>query len=176
MKKEIKDAMLDIETLGSGRNACMVQVGACYFDRYTGQVSECLKINLDARELVKMGAELDADTVYWWLSQEKPAQKSICEEPRTDIRAALLELDIFLKDADAIWSHATFDYPIVQETFKRAGLKPSFRYSAARDIRTLQDLSGAKIKPEREGTHHDALDDCKFQVKYCVEAFKALVK
>jgi hypothetical protein len=171
------DVMLDIESFGNGRNACMVQIGAIYFDRLTGDNGKKIKINFDAREMQRMGADLDADTVYWWLLQNPEAQRSVCDNPRSDIRAALLELDQFLKHAQMIWSHASFDFPIVQETFKRAALKPTFPFRASRDIRTLLDLAGTDYKAiKREGVHHDALGDCEHQIKYCVPAFVALQK
>lgn len=30
------DVMIDIEALGSSNNGCIVQIGAYFFDRYTG--------------------------------------------------------------------------------------------------------------------------------------------
>lgn len=167
--------MLDLETFGNGKNACIVQIGACYFNRYTAEIGETLKLNVCAKSAVISGAEIDADTVYWWMSQDKLAQESVIATPREPIIPAMTRLNAFLYNADEIWSHATFDFVIIIETFKRLGIKPSFRYQAARDIRTLVDLGNVKTKSlPREGTHHDALDDCKFQVKYCVEAFNNL--
>lgn len=171
----MNDVMIDIETLGNGKNACVTQIGACYFDRKTGEIGETFKMNIDARSAVESGAELDADTVYWWLGQSKEAVDSMTAAPLKDIKHVFMMLNNFLISADAIWSHATFDFVILQETYKRLKLKPSFQYRVARDIRTLVDLAGVNTKAfTREGTHHDGLDDCKFQIKYCVEAFKKL--
>jgi len=173
----MKDVMIDLETFGNGKNACVVQVGAVYFNRVTGETGDVFKRNIDARSAVASGAEMDADTVYWWMSQEKAAIDSIMQGPLDPLGETFAALNIFLSKADAIWSHATFDFVIVMETFKRLGMKPKFSYRAARDIRTLIDL--AQVDPRnpryiREGTHHDALDDAKFQVKYCVHALTKL--
>lgn len=172
----MKHVMLDFETLGNGKNACVVQVGACYFDSTTGEVKETFKRNIDARSSVKNGGEFDADTVYWWLSQSKEAIDSITAAPLVDIVAAMNDLNEFLSDAGAVWSHATFDFVILQETLKKLGIKPKFHYRVARDLRTLVSLARVvSIKTfAREGTHHDALEDCKFQVKYCVAALNQL--
>lgn len=171
----MKDVMVDIETLGTGKNACVIQIGACYFDRLTGEIGEVFKVNIDARSAVANGAIINADTVYWWLSQSKEAINSVIAEPKMDIIPAFNLLNTFLSESKYIWSHATFDFVIITETFKRLGLKMLFRYTAARDIRTLTDLSGVKVsKAKREGVHHDGLDDAKYQVAYCVEAFRAL--
>jgi hypothetical protein len=171
----MKDVMLDLETLGNGKHAAIVQIGVCYFDRLTGEIGKTFKMNVDAISVVKSGGELDAQTVYWWLSQDKAAINSIIAEPRVAISEALTQLNEFLQEAAQIWSHATFDFVILTETYKRLGIQPSYRYQSARDIRTLVDLGKVTIKKaKRDGVHHDALDDCFFQVKYCVEAFKKL--
>ena len=168
------DVMIDIETLGNGKNAIPVQIGAVYFDRVTGDIGREFKANIDARDAAKEGCEFDADTVYWWLSQSREAIDSITTGDLRKIRPVFLGLYNFLDDAKAIWSHATFDFVIIQETYKLLDFGP-LKYRKARDIRTLTDLAGVNPKDfKREGLHHDALDDAKFQVKYCVEAFKKL--
>jgi hypothetical protein len=173
----MKDVMLDLETLGNGKNKCIVQIGACYFDRETGDIGETFKVNVDARSHVKHGGELDPDTVYWWLSQSKEAQNSITADPKIDIVEAFNSLNDFLKPAKAIWSHATFDFVTVQETFKQLSIKPLFHYRVARDLRTIVDIGKINIKDQvRESLHHDALEDCKFQVKYCVAALNNVKK
>ena len=169
------DVMIDIETFGNGNRACIVQVGGCYFDRYTGEIGETFKMNIDATSSVKAGCEIDADTIYWWLGRSEEAIRSITETPRIDVSGAMVAFNHFLKDAGNVWSHATFDFVIVTNTFKLLGIKPSFHYRAARDIRTLVNLAGTDTyKIKREGTHHDALADCLHQVNYCVEAFNRL--
>lgn len=171
----MRDVMLDLETLGNGKDKCVCQIGACYFDRETGEIGRTLKINVDAGSHVKHGAQLDAQTVYWWLSQSKEAQASILADPKVDVIQAFNELNEFLKDAKAIWSHATFDFVTIQETFKQLGIKPLFHYRVARDLRTVVDLGKVTVnKLLREGIHHDALEDCKFQVKYCVAALNKI--
>lgn len=50
------------------------------------------------------------------------------------------------------------------------------RHKDARDIRTLVNLSGIDLKTyDWNKKTHNALDDCKFQVTYCVDAMKKLV-
>jgi len=170
-----KDVMIDFETFGNGKNACICQVGACYFDRKTGEIYQMFSANIDARSAVDSGAEMDADTVYWWLSQDKAAIESITKQPQKPIREVFNELNEFLKDADCIWSHATFDFVIMNETFKRLKIKPLYSYRSARDIRTLLDLSGVDYKAfTREGIHHEGLADAMHQVKYCQAAFTVL--
>ncbi len=173
----MKDVMIDIETLGAGGDNLICQIGACYFDRKTGEIGKTFKVNVDAIDAVQEGFQLDADTVYWWLAQSEEARKSILEQPRVSIRVAIYNLDEFLKDAKFIWSHATFDFVTIMQTYKKLNMKPSFRYSAGLDIRTLIELTKVSISDvPREGTHHDGLADSIHQVKYCMLAFDKLAQ
>lgn len=172
----MKDVMLDFETFGNGNNACVVQIGACYFDRVTGEIGAKFKCNVDAQSATESGAKIDASTVYWWLSQSKEAVYSVTADPKKSVTDAFLELNNFLKDSKCIWSHATFDFVILSETLKRLGIKPLFSFRAARDIRTLVDLADIDLKelPRNTGVHHDGLDDAIYQVNYCVVALNLL--
>lgn len=171
----MKDCMIDLETLGNGENKCVCQIGACFFDRKTGAIGDIFKANIDARDAVREGFVLDADTVYWWLAQSEEARKSITEEPLMPIRDAFNLLNSFLSPAKFIWSHATFDFVTIMETYKKLGIKPSFGYKAGMDIRTLINLTDITMTDTpREGVHHDGLADALHQVKYCMRAFEKL--
>lgn len=176
----MKDVMLDFETLGNGKNAAVVQIGACYFDKYTANIGKIFSTGVTLESAVRSGAEIDASTTLWWLGQTKEAQDTVFKGPAMDIHAAFNDLNQFLHGAEAIWSHATFDFVILQETMKRLNIKPNYKYSVARDIRTLQYLARpttAEISAlKREGVHHNAIDDCIFQVKYCSLSFNKLKK
>jgi hypothetical protein len=172
-----KNAMLDFETFSTGKRPVICQIGACYFDLGTGEVGETFKLNVDAQSSLQAGASMELSSVYWWLAQSEEARQSILKEPRIDIREAMTQLNDFLADADNIWSHATFDFVLMSETLKLLNIKPKFSFRSARDIRTLVSLSKLTVKSiPREGTHHDALDDCKHQAKYVSAAYNKLNK
>lgn len=171
----MKDVMLDFETLGNGKDKCICQVAAVYFNNITGEIGQEFKANIDAASHEQYGGKLDASTVYWWLKQSNEARLSITNGELREITSAFIDLNDFLNGAKRIWSHATFDFVTLVDTMKQIGLKPSFSYKVGLDLRTLTYLGGVKIdKIVREGTHHDALDDCKYQVKYCVAALNAI--
>jgi 3' exoribonuclease, RNase T-like len=166
----MKDVMIDFETLGTSRNACIIQVGAVYFNNGTGELGEEYKANISPASHVRNGGVMDADTVCWWMNQSDEARASILKEGQ-DVLDVFANLNQFLEPAKRIWSHATFDFVILMETLKTLDMKPRFSYKAGLDIRTLIYLAGSKVnRTVREGVHHDALDDCKHQVKYCVSA------
>lgn len=167
----MKDVMIDIETLGTRSTSKIIQIGACYFDRDTGQVGEVFKQNIahsnDERFTV------DWHTLAWWMLQSEEARNSVIADGHP-LESVLSQLSQFLNNATYIWSHATFDIPIILHAYDVLGLKFPLHYTKMRDIRTLMDIADFKSTAERTGTHHDALDDCIYQVKYCTEALKHL--
>jgi len=170
----MKDVMLDLETFGNGNNAVIVQIGACYFDRTTGEIGSTFSSNVNSNDGIRNGFEVTGSTIEWWLQQSEEARKSIIGNTHP-VKDAINDLNEFLSKAETIWSHATFDFVIIMNHLNKLGIKPKFHYRSARDIRTLVDIASVKeSKVVREGTHHNALSDCLFQVKYCVECFNKL--
>lgn len=165
----MKDVMIDIETMGTRSTSMIVQIGACYFDRVTGEIGDTFKNNVTYKN--DIGFTIDHSTIDWWLGRDDEARSSIIGNALY-IHEAVELLAAFLKDATYVWSHATFDIPILLHAFDVCQTKFPIHYTKMRDIRTLIDIKNDNKKStlEREGTHHDALDDCKFQVAYCVEA------
>ncbi len=170
----MKDVMIDFETLGNGKDKCICQVGAVYFDKITGELGKEFKANIDARTHAALGGKLDASTVYWWLQQSDAARTSILA-PGIHVTEAMTALNEFLANADRIWSHATFDFVTLTDTLRELNIKPTFKYKAGLDLRTLTWLAGISIDSfTREGVHHDGLADAKHQVKYAVAAMNAV--
>ncbi len=171
-----KDVMIDFETLGNGKDKCVCQVGAVYFDKTTGDLGKEIKLNIDAASHVRAGGKIDAETVYWWLKQSQEARDSIASSDRLPIEQAFVQLNEFLVEAKRIWSHATFDFVTLIDTMKQLNIKPSFSYKSGLDLRTLVYLAGdvSVDNTTREGIHHDGLADAKHQVKYAVKAMNRI--
>lgn len=171
----MKNVMIDFEAFGNGKHAAVCQVGACYFDMSTGEIGDTFSANIDAESAVKSGGVIDGNTIYWWLKQSQEARESLVNPAPKPVEQVFTELNLFLKHADSIWSHATYDFVLLTETLKRLGIKPSFHYRVARDIRTLICLTSTSVsKVERTGLHHNGLADAMHQVKYCVIAMNKL--
>lgn len=160
--------MFDLETLDTSANAAIIQIGACYFDPSTGEVGQTYFSNVVPDD----NATINEKTVMWWLSQPKEAQEALFAN-RVLIEDALPNFLQFVNRANNLWSHATFDFGILQNTILRLGLKP-INYKFSRDIRTLTHLSPRIELKTRKGIHHNALDDAKFQVQYTVACLNAL--
>jgi len=167
----MKDLMLDIETLGNKPDAVIVQIGACYFDRYTGEIGDTFSINIRPQDCINQGFTVDGDTIKWWMEQAEHSWTI----GGLDLRPALERFKQFAKDAKYVWSHATFDVPILTNAYKKLIIGMPFHYRAARDLRTLVDLANIEYTPSAEREcQHDALGDCKYQVEYAVRCINKL--
>lgn len=169
----MKDLMIDIETMGTGPNAVMIQLAGVYFDRKTGQLGAEFCQSLSIEDSLTLGFEKDLSTENWWKEQDQSVLENILSTA-LPVWKVLMAFNIFRADANFVWSHATFDFVIVQNHLKKVGLA-QIPHKTARDIRTLVDLSGINLKAyDWTKKTHNALDDCKFQVQYCVDAMRRL--
>jgi len=171
----MKDLMTDIETMGVGCNAAMIQLAGCYFDRKTGEIGRTFCENLNLGELLDYGFTKEPSTEKWWSEQNQDILKDILENNRP-VKEVIREFSLFMSSANYIWCHTNFDFVIIQNYlthFKERKMP----YKGARDIRTLVDLSGIDLsKYDWSKKTHNALEDCKFQVQYCVDALNLFNK
>lgn len=177
------DLMLDLETFDNVVTTAIVQIGAVVFDRDTGDIIDEFKADIDPQSCVDMGLTIGVDTIMWWLKQGDEARASITSTPRGHIKDVLANFNSFVAKYEPdprkvnVWCHATFDFPIMQNTYKAVGIEPPWHYRSARDLRTLTDLSGVDIYAiRRTGTYHDALDDCRHQIKQFHACMKGIRK
>lgn len=166
----MNDLMVDIETLGSGSNALILQVGACYFNRLTGEVGDKFCHSVSIQDSLDWDFSVDGSTIEFWLKQ---VNRSFLVDPLL-IEEVLKLFSQFAKTAESAWAHATFDFPILADAYKKLGLRLPFPYWITRDIRTLVDLSGVPVPKTVKDKSHDALEDCIYQVGYCTKCFQAI--
>jgi len=174
-KKEKQYITFDLETLGNTSNAPIVQIGAVKFDR-EGNIKDTFLRNIKLSCLSRYDFDIDYSTLQWWFEQDDEAIKSVfCKEGAIDLRLALREYVewIGVLGDYTYWSHATFDPPILKNNFNAVKLQYNIPFRVQRDIRTLTHFTG-KIDCERQGIHHNALDDCLFQAEYISKGFKKL--
>jgi DNA polymerase III epsilon subunit-like protein len=178
-KMKFKHISFDLETLGNTPTAPIVQIGACKFNT-DGLIADdkfIRTVKLDSLEAYNF--HIDMRTVRWWFSQDDKAIKSVfCTDEEVALRLALRD---FIEWAGSLgdyyyWSHATFDPPILNNNMLQAGLGRPIPFRLFRDIRTLMHFAGKTDGGEREGIHHNALDDAVFQAGYISKAIQKLTK
>lgn len=153
----LNHVMVDVETLSTHPDAAILSIGAYKFDpnvfEFPGKIADPLPSDLSFyANVADSTGHVDTETVHWWLAQYATKQTALLiPEPMTE-RQALLGLHEYLgrtPDVIAIWSHATFDVPILESAYRRHYLTVPWHYRSSRDVRTvIEDTYGAYVRVE----------------------------
>lgn len=175
----MKHVMFDLETLGTGPKAPIVQIAACLFNE-KGEVLSEFNRKVDLEDSFHL-FEPTIGTIEFWLKQSDRARELVFQGERVNLSKALLDLNSWLNAIDGkrkYWSHATFDPPILMNAFQVMGIKSWMAFHDFVDIRTINLLAGeVKTQPREEfGEHHDAAADCRFQAHYVATMLRKLKK
>ena len=116
-----------------------------------------------------LGLRPSAGTITWWLTD-----KSVTDEARSlfvDPHAVQLPLaldafsDWINSEPVEMWGNsAAFDCGLLAAAYTACGKETPWAFWRERCYRTVKSLPGAEdVKLVRTGTHHNALDDAKYQ-------------
>ena len=132
-------AMVDLEAFD--HNSYIVQIGACKWNIDSGEIkSEFLVNTIPTRH----NSIPSYDTIRWWLKQNQQAQESLYSPEPIPLDIALEQFSAWFKNnskVDGLWSHATFDVPMLQRAYSECKLRVPWNYRSAKDIRTLNWLA-----------------------------------
>ena len=158
-----KHCMIDLETLSTNYNACIVSIGACKFTFGDGITDE-FKINIDAKSAKQAGLHISPSTIEWW-SKQDPAARKAWQQNSIPIKDALTQfLEWYGSRSLVTWGcGANFDITITESALKAVGMEMPWKYHDVMCYRTLKNIIG--VETERSGTYHDALDDAKSQAR-----------
>ena len=171
----MKDVMIDIETLGTSIDCIILSIAAVEFDRITGQTGR------EFYEKIKpehgQGRELCFKTLRWWANQPSGAFAEAMSGT-DNLPTVIWHICKWwepIKEVSNCWSQGTdFDIAILEHACKKANYYTPWKHNAKRDTRTVYDVCGFDPKSiEREGTYHNALDDCKHQIRCVVAAMQS---
>lgn len=185
--------MCDIETLGTGRNARIIQIGAVGFDFNEGvlEAHELLQMNercFNMRVALYPGATEDAGAQSFWADPAHgEALTEIQRMPEHPLPVVLTKLSRFLTEwlgkRGKLWAKPPqFDLRIISEAYALAGIERPWHHRHEHDLRTLlylakqvpltgfkaPDISGAKL------VAHYALHDAVEQAVVCQAAYRSL--
>lgn len=178
----MKDIMVDIESFGTGTLPVIASIGAVRFNLDTGETGDEFYVNIDINSQIKNGFAVDGETIRWWMEQSEEAQKALFHPEPLLIPSALDMFANFVKEEkdSTVWGNGSnFDNRIIREAYYKLSLTCPWHFRHDRDVRTLVALGrrigvNPKNKQEFEGTAHNALDDCKHQIKYCCDIWNAI--
>lgn len=167
--------MLDIETLGTRPGATILSAALVRFS----DEAHCT-VNFDtAEQHAALGSYSDPETVEWWRQQDPLAWQMATQNP-APVRTGLAYLSDWIAWAGAdplIWCHgATFDAPLLDDLYRRAGVSCPWRFWSVRDTRTLYDLASVNVKDYAVPPPHVALNDAIGQVRAANAALRVLAK
>ena len=156
----------DFETLGTSFNAPVIQIGAVKFNT-VGEILDKFYTNINWNDLSKYSFTTDYPTLQWWMETQSEAAKTLFTGETMLLKDAFKAFEKWIgKPKDYYyWTHATFDPVIFANTCRVLGMDVFIPFRHQMDIRTLTLLAG-RVKVEREGTAHNALDDAILQADY----------
>jgi inhibitor of KinA sporulation pathway (predicted exonuclease) len=177
------DYSFDLETLGTGRDSYILSIGCAKFDIETGEILDTFYSKTRCGDEFK----IDFDTVAWWMGQDDQVKKDLFNDAGTiGIKFALQDLINWMcstgnPKSNKVWGNgATFDISLLEDAFNLRGELVTWEFWNIRDVRTVVDLASIdgfdKKKIEREGVHHNALDDAIHQANLVSEAFEYIRK
>lgn len=179
-----KHMMVDIEALGTGRDAAIVSVGAVRFD-----FVKPLQLGLPGGEFYqvvdlvrsKSPGEIDPATLMWWLKQSEDARKELTSDKAVNLRQVLEAFSEFAAGGETMWSNGPlFDERIMREAYHRHAMKFPIHYRGSRCCRTYYAL-GAELKVKFKSVEelgllkHHALDDAIVQAHHMRQVHEALL-
>lgn len=155
--------MIDLETLGTKTNSVILSIGAVAFDE--NGIHDEFYCNVDLEGSLKHGFDIDADTLYWWLKQDKSAGE-ILSSNRESIVAAMFDINLFIANnyVDEVWANSpSFDLVMLKNAMEKVNKNPAWDFWVERDFRTFLSLTGAKrVYPD---VAHNALEDARAQAQ-----------
>lgn len=169
--------MTDIETLGTRPGSVVISAA---FVRCSDEAN--FVMNLAVPEQIALGLEIDPQTHEWWGKQEA-ANPGIWARVTENPQALNVALSYFAKWIEwaaggqdwQIWCHgATFDCPLLDEVYRRAGIASPWQYWQVRDTRTLYDLAG--INPKDYAVPHVALNDALGQSRALMASMRVIAR
>lgn len=181
----MKDIMLDLETMSVDSNAAIVSIGAVQFDLFTGELGSTFYQNVNLESCARAGLDINAGTVMWWMLQNDEARNALHDKALELYQACIMFTDFIIDVGDgrvkevSLWGNGKeFDNKIIRNAYSAIDLNFPLPFYKDNDVRTVIDIA-KRIdcdwhKPERKGTHHNALDDAIYQVEYLCKAWDTI--
>lgn len=171
------DIMIDLETLGTDSNCPVLSIGAVAFDIQNQELVSSFSAVFDLDEQLKKGRVCTSDTLKWWMSQSKEAQK-VFTAPNDPVKNILTAFNDWIKKQKGVsyvWGNgATFDISILENLYSQFGLETGWSPFKVMDLRTFKRFVAPKdSKVKVSGVKHNALDDAKAQAEFVMRYAKA---
>lgn len=165
--------MHDIETWAKDAHTpVLLSLGATKFT--AAGIIDSFHVRFDPADCQRYGLAIEADTVEWWMDEERAeARKQLHTMGKVDLYAGL--------DGYAMWVSATpadqlgsawscgsnFDNAKLKAIYQKVGIDWPFSYKQEECYRTMKNRF-PDVPFERMGVHHGALDDAQSQAMHLI--------
>lgn len=178
IKPNQPQVVVDLETLSTHANACIVSIGAVKFTLEEGILDEFF-VNVEPTTCKDVGLHFDKNTIEWWTKQTPEARKSWQENP-IPLTDALLQFADFYETGNPIWGNgANFDITILESAYYAIGYDKDKEYGQHLPwkfwdiycLRTLTNILDKKL--EKTGINHNALHDAIAEARLIIDILKS---
>ena len=178
-KKNRLEVMLDLETMGIGEKAAILEISLVPFCLDAAPVDvEPFHKTIDLTSCLLEGMKVEDDTQRWWMKQEAQAKWNLRHSEKTDIRDAIRQSHDWLSALCSgyevhLWCRGlNFDVPKYERCVRMLlEERTPYDWWNLEDARTYAhtfDVHNADI--EFEGIRHTAAADCQHQIRIVQEA------
>ncbi len=170
--------MVDLETLGTEKNAAVVTIAFVAFDGDTKGDEFYVAIratDYDSRR-ARQAFSVSVSTLLWWTEQTQEVRDAaLCPENAVSIETGFAMAHAWLEERvkanTEMWAQGSdFDFPVLEHGFSVMGLKVPWKFYQVRDARTLVKATGTFVP--RGAGDHNALADCHKQIDALVRAYQ----
>jgi hypothetical protein len=172
--------MIDLEFLNVTNSAAVLSCGMTAYNKDTLEVGESYGFNFDLADGIRRGLTIGADTLLWWIGQDKAAIQAAFDNKGKDFNHSLeigiAKIGNFISKHNAVELMALGgrDFAIIYHICEVIGMSVPWDHRIERDLRTLREEHGAGISVPDVGTAHNAIDDSKYQVNLLIAIRKKI--
>ena len=164
-----KKIVVDLETLSTHSNACIVSIGACLVENL--EITDTFYINVNGVEGRQAGLHVEPETIKWWEEQTPEAREAWQRDPQP-LKDSLESFSKFYgTDSIPIWGYgANFDVVILESAYRTMGMQIPWKFWDIYCLRTLMNVLDKRLP---KANNHNALDDATAQANMLIEILKS---
>ncbi len=165
------NVMIDLETFGTQPGSVIKAIGAVAFNTAHG-IYDSFYERINVQSCLDAGLTIDWNTIEWWMTQPDEARSEMVKpgELLSDVLWSFSAWVTKFRTTVGVWGNgASFDNSLLCVAYDK--IPNSFlpwKYSEDRCYRTMKNMFPA-ITHERTGTHHNALDDARYQAEHLIK-------
>ncbi len=156
---------------------CLISLGGVKFNGT--EIVDRFHVRIDPADCQRFGLDIEADTVEWWMDDERAAARAqLNTMGKVDLYAALDGYTMWVRqtptdELGSAWSNGSnFDNARLKEIYRILELEWPFSYKQEECYRTMRNRF-PDVPFVRQGVHHGALDDAHSQALHLISISQA---